>query len=69
MEHVGTHAIAVGYPEGTHFAFDAYSARWSLVERAFTWNDRYATPARPLGRELYHFPIQKSGEIPGYRQR
>ena len=76
MEHVGTHAIAVGYPEGTHFAFDAYSARWSLVwkgrflDALSTWDDRYATPARPLGQELYRFPIQKSGrEFLGYRLR
>ena len=76
MEHVGTHSIAVGYPEGTHFAFDAYSARWSLVwkgrflDALSTWDDRYATPARPLGQELYRFPIQKSGrEFLGYRLR
>ena len=52
MEGVGTHAIAVGYPEGVHAAFDALKIRFFLVWRGrfldaeSTWADCY-TPFTP----------------------
>ena len=52
MEGVGTHAIAVGYPEGVHAAFDALKVRFALAWRGrfldaeSTWSDRY-TPFTP----------------------
>ena len=52
MEGVGTHAIAVGYPEGIHAAFDALKVRFALAWRGrfldaeSTWADRY-TPFTP----------------------
>ena len=53
MEKVGTHAIAVGYPEGIHAAFDALNVRFALawmgrfLDAESTWADRYSpfTPA------------------------
>lgn len=55
MEGVGTHAIAVGFPQGVHAAFDAERFRWALLWRgrfidAFgTWQDRAMPPAKPMG--------------------
>ena len=52
MKGVGTHAIAVGYPEGIHAAFDALKVRFALAWRGrfldaeSTWADRY-TPFTP----------------------
>jgi mono/diheme cytochrome c family protein len=62
MQTVGTHAIAIGYPEGTHLAFDSRTSQWTLLwkgrflDAMSTWDDRYATPAQPLSEDLYHFP-------------
>lgn len=58
MESAGTHAVAVGFPEGVHFAFDAQSVRLAVAWKgAFldahgTWFDRFAPPAKPLGQQL-----------------
>ena len=52
---VGSHAVAVGYPQGVHAAFDAYASRWALIwkgrylDAATTWTDRYSAPDKPLG--------------------
>jgi mono/diheme cytochrome c family protein len=51
----GTHAIAVGFPEQRHFAFDAKRLRlaelWKgrFLNAQGTWFDRFAPPAIPLG--------------------
>ncbi len=61
LEGVGTHAIAVGFPQGTHLAFDSHTSQWTLawqgrfLDAMSTWDDRYATPAKPLGK-IYRFP-------------
>jgi hypothetical protein len=56
MEQAGTHAIAVGFPEGLHLAYDAEACRPGLLWKGKflnahgTWFDRFAPPAKPLGR-------------------
>ncbi len=57
MEGVGTHAIAVGYPEGTHVAFDALRVRFALAWRGrfldaeSTWANRYTPFTPPLSSD------------------
>ena len=66
LENVGTHAIAVGYPQGTHLAFDSRTSQWALLwkgrflDAMSTWDDRYATPAKPLGKDLHRFVRTKT---------
>ncbi len=54
MQLAGTHAIAVGFPQQVHYAFDAESVRlaelWGgrFLDAQGTWNDRFAPPAMPL---------------------
>lgn len=62
MKRAGTHAIAVGHPQGVHFAFDA-----DLCRPAEAWRGRFldarstwilaksAPPADPLGEDLIVF--------------
>ena len=55
MQEAGTHAIAVGFPEKVHIAFDAEQARPALawkgrfLDAQGTWFIRFAPPALPLG--------------------
>ena len=62
MEEAGTHAIAVGFPERLHFAFDAEQVRLAVAWRGRfldaqgTWFVRFAPPADPLGEEQINFP-------------
>ena len=55
MTTAGTHAIAVGFPAGVHFAFDARQGRlataWRdrFLDAQGTWFSRFAPPAEPLG--------------------
>ena len=62
MEHAGTHAIAVGFPERVHFAFDAEQVRlaaaWQgrFLDAQGTWFVRFAPPAEPLGEKQIVFP-------------
>lgn len=62
MKTAGTHAIAVGFPEGVHFAFDAESVRpavgWktAFLDARGTWFERFAPPAEPLGDAQIAFP-------------
>lgn len=62
MEEAGTHAIAVGFPEKVHFAFDAEQVRlasaWRgrFLDAQGTWFVRFAPPANPLGDEPISFP-------------
>jgi len=54
MEGVGTHTIAVGYPAGTHVAFDALNVRLAMAWRGKfldaepTWADRFSPLTAPL---------------------
>ncbi len=58
LEGVGTQAIAVGFPGGINAAFDAEEVRWKIawrgkfVDALGTWDDRYCTPAVPLGEKV-----------------
>ena len=59
MKGVGTHAIAVGYPEGINIAFDALNVRLALawkgafIDAESTWSDRFSPFAEPLGKEVH----------------
>jgi len=62
MQEAGTHAIAVGFPEKVHFAFDAEQVRpaiaWKgrFLDAQGTWFIRFAPPAIPLGETPVLFP-------------
>jgi hypothetical protein len=62
MKEAGTHAIAVGFPEGVHFAFDAEHSRLAAAWRGRfldaqgTWFSRFTPPAAPLGKDLLRMP-------------
>ncbi|WP_442508883.1 c-type cytochrome [Novipirellula sp. SH528] len=62
MPGAGTHAIAVGFPEQVHFAFDAEQVRLATTWRGRfldaqgTWFVRSAPPADPLGNDVANFP-------------
>jgi mono/diheme cytochrome c family protein len=68
---VGSHAIAVGHPEGVHAGFDAHASRWAVVWRGrfldagTTWTDRYSAPDKPLGSDVKALPTSPtfSGKI------
>ncbi|EMI23985.1 hypothetical protein RESH_05441 [Rhodopirellula europaea SH398] len=57
MSGVGTHAIAVGFPQGVHFAIDAKTPRLALawkedfVDARSTWFERFTPPIDPLGMD------------------
>lgn len=67
----GMEAIAVGFPQRIHTAFDAHEIRWALtwegrfIDAATTWEERAMTPAKPLGDEVFtfpsHMPLARSG--------
>lgn len=81
MQDAGTHAIAVGFPQGVHYAFDAenvlLSELWKgrFIDARGTWFERFAPPAEPLesrSLSLSKKPVVqiKSGDRPaflGYR--
>ena len=62
MPITGTHAIAVGFPQHVHFAFDAeniaLSQAWQgrFLDAEGTWFIRFAPPADPLGDRRITFP-------------
>lgn len=62
MEVAGMHAIAVGFPQGLHAAFDAKTVCWSLfwkgrfLDAESTWDDRFTPLAKPLGEAVFKLP-------------
>lgn len=62
MPITGTHAIAVGFPQHVHFAFDAENIspsqawRGRFLDAEGTWFIRFAPPADPLGDKRITFP-------------
>lgn len=62
MEQAGTHAIAVGFPQKVHFAFDAeqvrpaFAWRGRFLDAQGTWFVRFAPPAQPLGEDQLQLP-------------
>ncbi len=69
MEGAGTHAIAVGFPDGVHFAFDAERCRVALAWRGRfldaykAWFSRMDPSAEPLGQDLKRFPPEAEDEL------
>ncbi|MCA9068897.1 MAG: hypothetical protein KDA84_08245, partial [Planctomycetaceae bacterium] len=62
MKEAGTHAIAVGFSQKVHFAFDAETSRMAFAWRGRfldaqgTWFSRFTPPADPLGDDFISFP-------------
>jgi mono/diheme cytochrome c family protein len=62
LERVGVHAIAVGFPAGVHYAFDALTPRLALLwkgrflDAESTWDDRFTPLTAPLGTGLQVLP-------------
>ena len=62
MQDAGTHAIAVGFPQQTHYSFDSEIIRlasaWKgrFIDARGTWFERFTPPADPLGESLVRFP-------------
>ena len=66
MQSAGTHAIAVGFPQKVHFAFDAEQIslaqawRGRFLDAEGTWFVRHAPPADPIGEAHTRLP----GSVP-----
>jgi cytochrome c2 len=62
MQSAGTHAIAVGFPQNVHFAFDAEQVslaqawRGRFLDAEGTWFVRSAPPADPIGNARARLP-------------
>ncbi|MCD0462221.1 c-type cytochrome [Roseiconus lacunae] len=81
MKEAGTHAIAVGFPEGVHYAFDAERLRFAVawkgrfLDAQGTWYERFTPPADPLGESVVVFDeegllseqIRQKPTFQGYR--
>jgi cytochrome c2 len=65
MADAGLHAIAVGFPQQFHVAFDAQSCQWALawtgsfLDAEATWDNRFTPLTQPLGNKLAWFPVSK----------
>ena len=64
LEGAGMHAVAVGFPQQIHVAFDALESRWAIawkgrfLDAMTTWEERAMTPAKPLGEGLISMPLR-----------
>jgi hypothetical protein len=76
MEKVGTHAVLVGFPAGTHVAYDAKTARpvlaWQgrFFDAYNTWFSRFAPFENPAGERIVRWPAAEEGlkgRFLGYR--
>jgi hypothetical protein len=77
MEGVGTHAILVGFPSGTHVAYDGKNARPALAWKGKffdgynTWFSRFAPFEKPLGDAIVKWPAPSAStsdvRFDGYR--
>lgn len=75
IEGAGTHAIAVGFPQGIHATFDAAQVRFTQIWRGrfldamSNWQSREMLPVAPLGTDLMTLPAPGGGErvFSGYR--
>ncbi len=62
LEGAGMQAIAVGYPQRIHAAFDAREVRWAVAWRGdfldaeATWIDRYTPLTKPLSEDVHRLP-------------
>lgn len=70
FERVGMHAVAVGYAESLHAAYDSRNPRWVLawtgafLDAESTWDDRFTPLAQPQGGNVIaiqpHAPVHES---------
>jgi cytochrome c1 len=74
IEGAGSHAIAVGFPEGIHAVFDSVQCRWSILwkgrflDAMSNWQSREMLPIKPLGTDLKELPAAiGKREFSGYR--
>ncbi|MES2737192.1 MAG: hypothetical protein V4672_12785 [Verrucomicrobiota bacterium] len=74
IEGAGSHAIAVGFPQGLHATFDAVQVRWTQVWRGrfldamSNWQSREMLPIIPLGTDLKELPAATGKRVfSGYR--
>jgi len=77
MEGVGTHAILVGFPSGTHLAYDGKSGRPALAWKGKffdgynTWFSRFAPFEKPPGDAIVKWPAPSAStsdvRFDGYR--
>ncbi len=64
LEGAGMQAVAVGYPQGLHAAFDSFESRWAVawkgrfLDAMSTWEERAMTPAKPLGEKPKSLPLR-----------
>ncbi len=64
LEGAGMHAVAVGFPQQLHVAFDALEMHWAIawkgqfVDAMTTWEERAMTPAKPLGKPVLTLPAR-----------
>ncbi len=77
MESPGMHAIAVGYPAGTHAAFDSLNPRVALawtgkfLDAESTWDDRFTPLAKPEGDNVVAIqpftPVHEKNNLTEFR--
>lgn len=74
IEGAGTHAIAVGFPQGVNATFDAAQSRWTQVWRGrfldamSNWQSREMMPIKPLGTDVKALPeATGTRDFVGYR--
>lgn len=74
IEGAGSHAIAVGFPEGVHATFDAVQVRWTqrwrgrFLDAMSNWQSREMLPIKPLGTDLKEMPKAEGSRVfSGYR--
>ena len=66
IEGVGAHAIAVGFPGGLNYAYDALGVRPALLWRGrfidaeSAWADRFVPFVKPLGEDVVALPVGAS---------
>lgn len=73
MEGIGTHALLIGFPEGTHIALNMHSAQPALMwkGRFFdaynTWFSRFPEFESPLGSDIVSWPRFKREPLAQYQ--
>jgi len=74
IEGAGSHAIAVGFPEGVHAVFDSVQVRWAVIwkgkflDAMSNWQSREMLPIKPLGTDVKELPeATGTREFTGYR--
>jgi mono/diheme cytochrome c family protein len=71
LEKAGTHAILVGFPQGSHLAYDGKASRPALAwqgkffDAYTTWFSRFAPFEKPLGQHVVIWP--QAAPEPGVR--